>query len=111
MDLEKAYKYMAPEVRRRVKACVAACRGMPTKQLERMSSDPSYGCHVDCFDGQYPDACVLDNGTPWDCIYAQPLLDQGKSKWDCKEWRPLSFHHKALRAADKAKKLQTETGA
>jgi len=33
-----------------------------------------------------PDACVIDEGAPHNCIYAQELVRQGKGKLDCKYW-------------------------
>lgn len=47
------------------------------------------GCWLD--DGQIdqallPDTCVLDEGEPHNCIYANDLFEQGKTKLDCKYW-------------------------
>lgn len=33
-----------------------------------------------------PDACVIDEGAPHNCIYASELVRQGKGKLDCKYW-------------------------
>jgi hypothetical protein len=47
------------------------------------------GCWLD--DGavdieSLPDACVIDEGKPHNCVYAQALLREGKGKLDCKYW-------------------------
>lgn len=33
-----------------------------------------------------PDTCVLDEGNPHNCIYANDLYKQGKTKLDCEYW-------------------------
>lgn len=33
-----------------------------------------------------PDTCVFDEGQPYNCIYAENLLKEGKGKLDCKYW-------------------------
>ena len=55
MELERAYEYMTPEDRRRVKACIAVCSGMATTQLERMASVSS-GFHANFCDAMMTDA-------------------------------------------------------
>ena len=47
-----------------------------------------FGCHCDLEPGMEPDGCVLDENAPHHCIYAQKLLDNGKTKWDCEYWKP-----------------------
>lgn len=48
-----------------------------------------YGCFIDlCEEGDEPDGCVIDEGEPHLCIYAERLVAQGKGKLDCKEWKP-----------------------
>ena len=44
-----------------------------------------FGCHCDLDPGMEPDACVLDEGRPDDCIYAARL----KRKEDCEYWREI----------------------
>lgn len=50
-----------------------------------------YGCHVDLESGEEPDGCVLDYGRPEDCRLAMGLVAAGKSREDCREWRPVVF--------------------
>lgn len=50
-----------------------------------------YGCHCDLDDDAKPDKCVLDQDRPQDCTYAGRLYKQGKTKLDCKEWRPINI--------------------
>jgi len=60
--------------------------------LKRMSAsleneaDIKYGCHCDLEYDQKPDGCVLDEGKPYNCIYA---CDNIKTKWDCKYWKVI----------------------
>ena len=48
-----------------------------------------HGCHVDLEEGMEPDGCVLDEGRPHKCIYANRLLREGKSKTACEYWKPI----------------------
>lgn len=48
-----------------------------------------HGCHVDLEEGMEPDGCVLDEGSPHKCIYANRLLREGKSKTACEYWKPI----------------------
>ena len=48
-----------------------------------------HGCHVDVDHGMKPDACVLDDGRPENCIYAKRLLREGKDKTACEYWQPI----------------------
>lgn len=50
-----------------------------------------YGCHCDLEPGMKPDGCVLDEGRPFDCVNAQRLVDAGKGKEDCPDWKPVTF--------------------
>lgn len=43
----------------------------------------AWGCHVDLFDGDTPDSCVITSGDYLDCIHANP----GMQPCDCKYWR------------------------
>lgn len=46
-----------------------------------------WGCHCDLEEGQEPDGCVIDEGRPSECFFAQRLLNAGKGRDDCEEWR------------------------
>lgn len=48
-----------------------------------------YGCHCELDPGMAPDACVFDSGDIDDCVKARGLVEQGKGKLDCDEWRPI----------------------
>jgi hypothetical protein len=50
-----------------------------------------HGCHCDLEDDMAPDGCVLDDGNPDECVYARPLLRQGKGKTDCDYWQPIRW--------------------
>lgn len=50
-------------------------------------SAPTYGCHVDIADGGQPDGCVLDYGTPHDCVFGVfPSGRVRRSKRTCAYW-------------------------
>ena len=76
---------------RRIVACVNACAGIPTETLEAAATNVSHGCHVDLEEGQKPDACVLDEGRPQDCMYAGQLMRNGKTKLHCEYWKPIAL--------------------
>ena len=48
-----------------------------------------HGCHVDLDDDMEPDGCVLDEGSPHTCVYADRLLREGKNKTACNYWKPI----------------------
>ena len=48
-----------------------------------------YGCHCDLEPGDEPDGCVLDYSRPEDCRLAMALVAEGKTREDCREWRPV----------------------
>lgn len=50
-----------------------------------------YGCHCDLEPRMQPDKCVLDQGSIHDCILAENLVRDGKTKWDCREWQPIKM--------------------
>lgn len=53
-----------------------------------------HGCHVDLEPGEMPDGCVLDEGRPQDCIYAQ----SGMRKEQCSHWqiiKPAAFYRQS----------------
>lgn len=67
-------------------------RGIAERILDAVHSD-AYGCHCDLEsmeDGFEPDGCVIDEGNPQDCIYANC-----GDKWKCKYWRPKARRHTA----------------
>ena len=41
------------------------------------------GCHCDLDPGMEPDGCVIDDGEPWNCIYAKDV----EKKERCKYWK------------------------
>ena len=53
--------------------------------IENIEKENKYGCHCDLDVGQTPDGCVIDEGKPWNCIYAT----KGIRKEQCEWWRPL----------------------
>ena len=56
---------------------------------ERLAQPVPHGCHIDLEPNMMPDGCVLDDGTPYNCIYAQSLLREGKDKTSCEYWKPI----------------------
>lgn len=49
----------------------------------------AYGCHADLADGEEPDDCVIDYGSPGDCIHATFANGRNRtSVWTCRYWRP-----------------------
>lgn len=42
-----------------------------------------YGCHLELFDGQEPDGCVIDTNEYHSCFYVKV----GMKKEDCQYWR------------------------
>lgn len=65
----------------------------PPQTAEKVTAEPvKYGCHCDLEnmdEGYEPDGCVIDEGHPDSCIYAGPLVRQGKDKSACKYWLPI----------------------
>lgn len=57
--------------------------------LEERASEKKYGCYCDLDPGMQPDDCVLDHGEVNGCVYAQALVNAGKGKEDCHEWKPV----------------------
>ena len=52
----------------------------------KMVAEPvKYGCHCDLAEGMEPDGCVIDEGRPQDCLYAQRLGSKDK----CEYWKPI----------------------
>lgn len=58
-------------------------------QQEIEASATKFGCHCDLEPGQEPDGCVLDNGRVRDCVLAERLIENGKGRNDCAEWRRI----------------------
>jgi hypothetical protein len=56
--------------------------------LAEQSDDKAvrYGCHCDLEPHMEPDGCVLDDGRPWDCVYARR---PGATKEGCEYWKPI----------------------
>lgn len=48
-----------------------------------------FGCHCDLEPGQKPDECVLDFMNSSECVYAEILVKNGKSKEQCEYWKPI----------------------
>lgn len=58
----------------------------PVKRAyDRLGATADYGCHCDLEEGQAPDGCVLDDGSPQDCVYARKI----GVKQQCEHWRPI----------------------
>lgn len=60
-----------------------AADALAQKFLNVSALDIRYGCHVDLDPDEEPDHCVIDEGRPQDCIYAQ----KGIRKEQCEYWR------------------------
>lgn len=67
-----------------------------TEKLEKRSSDliarlqnVPFGCHCDLEPGKKPDSCVLDEGKPENCFFAEKLVKEGKNKQDCEYWHEI----------------------
>ena len=59
--------------------------------IDALKAGPvEYACHCDLEPHMKPDGCVLDEGKPENCIYAERLVKRGLSKTDCAEWKPIS---------------------
>lgn len=57
------------------------------KQMATKLDQVKYGCHVDLYDVEQPDDCVIDSGRHHDCIYAK----KGMRKEQCKYWRIVAL--------------------
>ena len=44
-----------------------------------------YGCHVDLYDDQTPDDCVINTGETWACIFA----DKDMLPCECEHWKKI----------------------
>lgn len=53
----------------------------------KKEQDLAYGCHCDLEPGMQPDGCVLDEGSPDDCVKARGITKREQ----CDEWRPVSL--------------------
>ena len=63
--------------------------GMAADRLEAKSNpEVKYGCHCELEEGMHPDGCVIDDGRPQDCFYAQTKY---KRKEDCEHWQPIKI--------------------
>lgn len=49
-----------------------------------------YGCHCDLEEGQAPDACVIDQGRPNDCVHAMHEEKAAGWKNKCVHWKPVT---------------------
>lgn len=58
------------------------------EQARIAKQEPQYGCHIDLPSPEW-DACVLDDGNPADCVYAERYGEEGRKK--CGEWKPVVF--------------------
>ena len=58
------------------------------EQARAAKQEPKYGCHIDLPSPEW-DACVLDDGNPADCMYAERYGEEGRKK--CGEWKPVVF--------------------
>lgn len=48
---------------------------------------PKFGCHCEIeVGGIEPDGCVIDDGEPWNCVYAKRI----KFKESCQYWKPIA---------------------
>jgi len=71
---------------------------LPPEVLEQVPGDllkrvkeyhGSHGCNLTEFvppPELYLQTCVLDEGKPWDCVFATLLEKEGKGKESCKHW-------------------------
>jgi len=57
--------------------------------IKKVEDNRPYGCHCDLCDGDEPDECVIDTGRPDDCVEAMWLVREGKTKLNCKYWKPI----------------------
>lgn len=57
------------------------------KAFDALGSTAKWGCHCDIEEGMEPDGCVLDEGTPQNCVYARTAGIKAK----CEYWRPVEF--------------------
>lgn len=47
--------------------------------------EKKFGCHIDLFDDDEPDECVIDTGDYENCVCAK----EGMKKEDCKYWQEI----------------------
>jgi len=57
--------------------------------IKPILKERKFGCHVDLFDGNDPDDCVLDHNKANDCAEAIILLKHGQGRDDCKHWKEI----------------------
>lgn len=57
------------------------------KQMAAKLDQVKYGCHLDLYDLEEPDECVIDTGAIHNCIYAK----EGMRKEQCKYWRIVAL--------------------
>ena len=62
------------------------------KQMATKLDQVKYGCHVDLYDVEQPDDCVIDSGRHNDCIYAK----EGMRKEQCEYWRVVAIPQGAV---------------
>lgn len=83
MALE-ALRYGGAASAGRVNRAIKALRAALAEQADDKAV--RYGCHCDLEPHMEPDGCVLDDGRPWDCVYAQR---PGATKEGCEYWKPI----------------------
>lgn len=73
-----------------VKGCMfEAWQASRERYVPKPAKDAGYGCHCDLDPGMKPDGCVIDMGALRNCVYAEKLIDAGKSRDDCEYWQPI----------------------
>lgn len=88
MTPQQAYDWLAPKLTRgERKALDVVFASVPPSARDGLR----YGCHCDLEPGMKPDGCVLDEGRSFDCVNAQRLVDAGKGKEACPDWKPVTF--------------------
>lgn len=65
-------------------------RALGWKALVEKVISEKFGCYCDLEPGQKPDDCVLDTSSASDCVYAELLVKNGKSKEQCEYWKPIT---------------------
>lgn len=67
----------------------AAWQASRERYVPKPAKDAGYGCHCDLEPHMKPDGCVIDMGALRNCVYAEKLIDAGKSRDDCEYWQPI----------------------
>jgi hypothetical protein len=92
MTPQQAYEWLAPKLSMdERKALDVIFAALPNNNE---AYEPKYGCHCDLDPGQEPDECVLDEGRASDCVLAERLIQNGKGRDDCAEWRIIERKEK-----------------